>query len=146
MAGNATGTDGSMDHRAMRSAAAACLIAVALAWTAGATASDRVTVAALLAAPAAYDDRDVAVAGVVGQQQWVNLTVLGNPPYQAWFPAFLLVDDSVGLWVVVRTGPSGPATRSALAVPPAGARVEVHGRFWAVSKSIEMDRPFVLLR
>ena len=125
---------------------AAWLAALALACAAGAGASDRVTVAALLAAPAAYDDRDVAVPGVVGHQQWVNVTVAGNPPYQAWFPAFLLVDGSVGIWVVVRTGPSGPATRSALAVPSAGARVEVHGRFWAVSRSIEMDRPFVLLR
>jgi hypothetical protein len=135
-----------MDDRAVRRLLAAWLVVLGLAWAAGASASDRVTVAALLAAPGGYDDRDVVVAGVVGQQQWVNLTVLGNPPYQAWFPAFLLLDGHVAIWVVVRTGPAGPATRAALAVPPAGARVDVHGRFWAVSKSIEMDRPFVLLR
>jgi len=122
------------------------VVAVALAWAGGAAAADRVTVGALLANPAAYDDRDVVVAGTVGQQQWVNVTVAdGNPPYQAWFPAFLLVDGQMGVWVVVR-GAITLSPRSTLAVPSAGALIDVYGRFWAVSQSVEMNRPFVLLR
>ena len=121
-------------------------VAVSLIFTDGAGAADRVTVGALLANPAAYDDRDVIVAGTVGQQQWVNVTVAdGNPPYQAWFPAFLLVDGSVGVWVVVR-GAITLSPRATLAVPSTGSRVDVSGRFWAVSQSVEMNRPFVLLR
>ena len=131
----------------MRRAAAVLLAALALfCAAAGVSASDRVTVAALLANPAAYDDRDVVVGGVVGQQQWVNVTVQGDPPYQGWFPAFLLVDGQMGVWVVVRTGPAGRATRPGVAVPPAGALIDVYGRFWSASRSVEMDRPYVLLR
>jgi len=124
----------------------ASVLALVTALSAGpAVAYDRVTSAMLLANPAAYDDRDVVVTGVVGIQQWVHLTVLGNPPYQGWFPAFLLADGSTGIWVVVRTGPAGRTNRPTLTVPSSGARIDVYGRFWAVSQSVEMDRPFVLL-
>lgn len=128
----------------MRRAVALALLAV-LALAGAAPAWDRVTSAMLLANPTAYDDRDVVVTGVVGAQQWVNLTVLGNPPYQGWFPAFLLADGSTAVWVVVRIGPAGRGNRPTLTMPPAGARIDVYGHFWAVSQSVEMDRPFVLL-
>jgi len=129
----------------VRRATLALALATALTWFGYAFARDRVTSAMLLANPTAYDDRDVVVTGVVGPQQWLNVTVLGNPPYQGWFPAFLLADGATGVWVVVRIGPAGRGIRPTLTVPPVGARVDVYGRFWAVSQSIEMDRPFVLL-
>lgn len=119
----------------MRRTTAVLALAAALTWTGDAVARDRVTSATLLANPAAYDDRDVVVTGVVGAQQWVNVTVLGNPPVQGWFPAFLLADGPTAIWVVVRFG----------TVPPLGTRIDVHGRFWAVSQSVEMDRPARLL-
>lgn len=117
-----------------RTTAAVALVAV-LAWAGNALPWDRVTTTTLVTSPAAYDDRDVVVTGVVGTQQWVNVTVLGNPPVQAWFPAFLLADGVAGIWVVVRVG----------TVPPQGARIDVYGRFWAVSQSVEMQRPYVVL-
>ena len=129
----------------MRRAVAVLALAATLTGAGNAHARDRVTSAMLLANPAAYDDRDVVVTGVVGVQQWVNVTVLGNPPYQGWFPAFLLADGPTGIWVVVRIGPAGPGNRPTLTMPPGGARIDVYGRFWAVSQSVEMDRPFVLL-
>ena len=125
----------------MRILVALCLGALA-ALAAPAGAADRVTIAALLANPGPYADREVVVNGVAGESRWANLTVMGNPPFQGLFQMFLLSDGQAALWVVVVSAGQGSIAAGG-AAPPPGSKVEIGGVFRATSRAIEMDRPIL---
>lgn len=130
---------------------AACAALAAIAWLVAGTdasAQARRSVTEVLANPAAFDNEEIYIEGVVVVSQWSPMTVLGNPPRQDLFPLLLLNDGAASMWVIIVASPSpsrGIGSRSTVFAPPSvGTSIVVCGTFRAATRALESYDGFTL--
>ena len=126
-----------------------CALLAAVAWLGAGTdasAQSRRSVTEVLANPAAFDNEEIYIEGVVVASQWSPMTVLGNPPRQDLFPLLLLSDGAASMWVIIVASPSrGIGIRANVFAPPSvGTSILVRGTFRAATRALESYDGFTL--
>ena len=133
---------------ALRTACALLAGIALLAPGADASAQSRRSVTEVLTNPAAFDNEEMYVEGVVVASQWSPMTVLGNPPRQDLFPLLLLNDGAASMWVIIVASPSparGIGSRANVFAPPSvGTGILVRGTFRAATRALESYDGFTL--